>query len=172
MLMCYNECILLLLFSHQVVSDSLQPHGLQYARLPCPSSSPRVCPSSCPLDWWWGSTGSKLFCHLWPSSIVSFTWPLLVFTQDHVQHSDLLILPPTIFFHTEGPEGLAISHGHTVGAQRCLWCQLEGQVYNALLGHHVQPLCNPIVIWILCPRKRNLMTCLPLWFPPCTAESR
>ena len=51
MLMCYNECILLLLFSHQVVSDSLQPHGLQYARLPCPSSSPRVCPSSCPLDW-------------------------------------------------------------------------------------------------------------------------
>ena len=26
-----------LLFSHSVVSDSLQPHGLQHARLPCPS---------------------------------------------------------------------------------------------------------------------------------------
>jgi len=25
----------------QVVSDCLQPHGLQYARLPCPSLSPR-----------------------------------------------------------------------------------------------------------------------------------
>ena len=29
----------LLLFSHSVVSNSLQPHGLQHTRLPCPSSS-------------------------------------------------------------------------------------------------------------------------------------
>ena len=29
--------LLLLLFSHQVVSESLWPHGLQHARLPCPS---------------------------------------------------------------------------------------------------------------------------------------
>ena len=39
----------LLLFSHPVVSDSLPPHGLQHTGPPCPSSSPRVCPSSCPL---------------------------------------------------------------------------------------------------------------------------
>ena len=43
---------LLLLFSCQVVSDSLRPHGLWHARLPCPSPSPRVCPSSCPLNHW------------------------------------------------------------------------------------------------------------------------
>ena len=36
----------LLLFSHSVVSDSLQPHGLQHARLPCPSPSPGVCLNS------------------------------------------------------------------------------------------------------------------------------
>ena len=30
---------------------SLQPHGLQHTRPPCPSPSPRVCPSSCPLHW-------------------------------------------------------------------------------------------------------------------------
>ena len=30
-----------------VVSDSLQPHGLQHSRLPFPSLSPGVCPSSC-----------------------------------------------------------------------------------------------------------------------------
>ena len=30
-------------FTHSVVSDSLQPHGLQHTRLPCPSPSPRVC---------------------------------------------------------------------------------------------------------------------------------
>ena len=35
--------ILLLLFSSSVVSDSLCAHGLQHARLPCPSPSPRTC---------------------------------------------------------------------------------------------------------------------------------
>ena len=34
------------------MSDSLWPHGLQRARLPCPSLSPRVCSNSCPLNWW------------------------------------------------------------------------------------------------------------------------
>ena len=40
---------LLLLFSHSVVSDSLKLHGLQHARLPCPSP---VCSNSCPLSQW------------------------------------------------------------------------------------------------------------------------
>ena len=31
---------------------TLWPQGLQHARPPCPSLSPRVCPSSCPLDQW------------------------------------------------------------------------------------------------------------------------
>ena len=31
---------------------SLWPHGLQHARLPCPSPSPRVCSNSCSLNWW------------------------------------------------------------------------------------------------------------------------
>ena len=34
------------------MSDSLWLHGLQHPRLPCPSPSPRVCSSSCPLSWW------------------------------------------------------------------------------------------------------------------------
>ena len=37
-------------FSHSVVSDSLQPHGLQHARLPCPSPTPGACSNSCPLS--------------------------------------------------------------------------------------------------------------------------
>ena len=47
------------------MSESLRPHGLQHARLPCPSLSLRVFPSSCPLSWWWHSTVSSsvaLFC--------------------------------------------------------------------------------------------------------------
>ena len=42
--------LLLLLSSHSVVSDSLQPHGLQHARLHCPSPSPGACSNSCPLS--------------------------------------------------------------------------------------------------------------------------
>ena len=44
--------LLLLLFSPLVVSDCLQPHGLQHTRLPSLSLSPRVCSNSCPLSQW------------------------------------------------------------------------------------------------------------------------
>ena len=41
-----------LLFSCSVMSNTLQPHGLQHARLVCPSLSPRACSHSCPLSQW------------------------------------------------------------------------------------------------------------------------
>ena len=47
-------------FSCSVVSDSLRPHGLQHARLPCPSPTPRACLNSCPSSWWCHPTIS--FC--------------------------------------------------------------------------------------------------------------
>ena len=37
-------------FSRSVVSDPLRPHELQHARPPCPSTTPRVHPNSCPLS--------------------------------------------------------------------------------------------------------------------------
>ena len=52
-------------FICSVVSDSLQPHGLQHARLPCPSPTPGACSNLCPLSWW---------CHLTiSSSVVPFS---------------------------------------------------------------------------------------------------
>ena len=39
-------------FSRSVVSDSLRPHGLQHARLPCPSPTPTACSNSCPSSRW------------------------------------------------------------------------------------------------------------------------
>ena len=39
-------------FGHSVVSDSLQPHGLQHARPPCPSPTPGAYSNSCPSSWW------------------------------------------------------------------------------------------------------------------------
>ena len=50
---------------------TLHPHGLQQARLPCPSPTPRTCSNSCPLSRW---------CH--PKNLI-LCYPLL--------------LPPSIF---------------------------------------------------------------------------
>ena len=52
-------------FSCSLVSDSLRPHGLQHARLPCPSPTPRACLNSCPLSRWCHPTIS--------SSVVPFS---------------------------------------------------------------------------------------------------
>ena len=49
-LLCKSFCFW---FSHSVMSDSLQPHGLQNGRLPGPSLSPKVCSNPCPLSRWW-----------------------------------------------------------------------------------------------------------------------
>ena len=49
-------------FSCSVMSDSLRPHELQHARLPCPSPTPGVYTNSCPLSRW---------CHLTISSLSS-----------------------------------------------------------------------------------------------------
>ena len=40
------------MFSRSAMSNSLQPHGLWHARLPCPSLSPRACLNSSPLSQW------------------------------------------------------------------------------------------------------------------------
>ena len=58
-----------LVFSRQVVSDFLQPCGLQHARCPCPSPSPGIGPNSCPLNQW---------CH---PTISSFTNPFSICLQ-------------------------------------------------------------------------------------------
>ena len=59
-------------FSHSVVSNSLQPHGLQHARPPYPSPTPRVHPNSCPLSQW---------CHPTISSPVIPTPPTFQLSQ-------------------------------------------------------------------------------------------
>ena len=52
-------------FSHSVMSDSLWPHGLQYARPSCPSPTPGAYSNTCPLSWWCHPTIS--------SSVVPFS---------------------------------------------------------------------------------------------------
>ena len=60
-------------FSHSVVPNSLQPHGLQLARPPCPSPTPGTCSNSCPSSRWCHSTIS--------STIVPFSTHLQSFPE-------------------------------------------------------------------------------------------
>ena len=52
-------------FSHSFMSNSLQSHGLQHARLPCPSPTPGAYSNSCPSSQWCHPTIS--------SSVVPFS---------------------------------------------------------------------------------------------------
>ena len=58
-------------FSCSVVSDTLWPHGLQHARLPCPSPTPGTYSKSCPSSRWCHPTSS--------SSVVPFSSSLQSF---------------------------------------------------------------------------------------------
>ena len=58
-------------FSRSVMSNSLQSHGLQHARPPCPSPTSRACSNSCPSNQW---------CHpAISSSVVPFSFCLQCF---------------------------------------------------------------------------------------------
>ena len=58
-------------FSRSVVSDSLQPHGLQHTRPPCPSPTPGACSNSCLSSRWCHPTIS--------SSVIPFSSSLQSF---------------------------------------------------------------------------------------------
>ena len=69
-------------FSHSVVSDSLQPHGLQHPRLLCPSPTPGAYTNSCPSSRWCHPTIS--------SSVIPFSSTLQSFpTSGSSQMSQL-----------------------------------------------------------------------------------
>ena len=68
------------------MSDSLWSHGLQLARLPCPSQSPGVCSNSCPLSEWCHPTIS--------SSVIPFFYCLQYFPATGFLQDLLELTPP------------------------------------------------------------------------------
>ena len=78
--------ILSVQFSCLVVSNPERPHGLQHARLLCPSLTPRTCSYSCPLSWWLNSyyvqgiiLNMHRYCWYWcclvTKSCLTLLWP-------------------------------------------------------------------------------------------------
>ena len=73
-------------FSCSVMSDSLQFHGLQRTRLPCPPPTPRAYSNSCPLSQWMMPSNHLILCHplfLLPSIFAS----IRVFSNESVLHN-------------------------------------------------------------------------------------
>ena len=70
-------------FSRSVMSNSLRPHGLQHARLPCPSPTPRACSNSCPSSQWYHPTISSCHPLLLPPSVFP---NIRVFSNESVFH--------------------------------------------------------------------------------------
>ena len=72
----------MLLFNLFIMSNSLWPHGLQHARLTCPTPSPEACSNSCPLGQWCHATISSSEIPLsscLPSFLASVSFPMSQF---------------------------------------------------------------------------------------------
>ena len=91
--------IILLLFIYSIVSDSLWPHGLQHARLPCPLPSPGACSNSYPLSQWCSPT-TALILEQW-----FFTWGQFFIPQgtfDNICRLFWLLYPWRCYSHLVG----------------------------------------------------------------------
>ena len=116
-------------FSCSVVSNSLRPHGLQHARLSCPSPTPGACSNSWPSSWW---------CHPTISS------SLVPFSSCHQSFLASGSFPVSQFFASGGQSigaSVSISHSNEYSGLisfRIDWLDLlAGQgTLKSLLQHH------------------------------------
>ena len=117
-------------FSHSVVSNSLRPHGLQHARPPYPSPTPRVYSNPCLLSWWCHPTIS--------SSVVPFS--------SHLQSFPSSGSFPMSQFFTSGGQSIGVSASTSVlpmniqdwfplGLTGWISLQFKG-LSKSLLQHH------------------------------------
>ena len=85
-------------FSRSLMSDCLWSHGLQHARLPCPSATPGACSDSCPSCRW---------CHpTIPSSVILYS--------SHLQSFPASESFPMSQFFTSGGQSIGVSASASV----------------------------------------------------------
>ena len=124
-----NLLLLLLLFSCPVMFDSLWPHGLQHARLPCPSLSPRVCSNLCPLSRWCHATIS--------SSVTPFSSCPQFFPA--TMKTTLLVKAGEMWLHMVSHSDVGIILGKILGSYndrdwRGLYPEFEGQQCEGMIA--------------------------------------
>ena len=87
------DCLSSVQLSHSVICDSLRPHGLQHARLPCPPPTPRAYSNSCPSSQWCHPTIS--------SSVIPFS--------SHLQSFPASGSFPVSHFFASGGQSIGVS---------------------------------------------------------------
>ena len=132
------------LFSCWLMSNSLQPHGLEHTRLPRPSPSLRVCSNSCALSHW---------CH---PTISSSDIP----SSSYVQFFPRLGVVP---LNLEGWGEKKRWEKNETDNSYWLWCQLLGWMWNGFIHHMRQGLefstsVAQITVWS--PRAYRATSCL------------
>ena len=135
------------------MSNCLQPHGLQHARLPCPSPTPGVCSNPCLSSQWCHPTIS--------SSIVPFSSCLLSFPASGS-------LPMGQFF-TSGGQSIGFSASASVLPMNIQdwfplgwtgWISLQSVGLKSLLQHHSSKAsilrCSAFfIVWLSHPYTTN-----------------
>ena len=110
------------------MSNSLRPHGLQHARPPCPSPTPRVYPNSCPSGWWYHPTISP--------SVVPFSSCLQSFPESASS--------PMSQFFTSGGQNIGVSASASVLPMNTQdwsplgwtgWISFQSEGLSSLLQH-------------------------------------
>ena len=109
--------------------QTLQPHGLQHTRLPCPSPTPRVYSNSCPLCWWCHPTISP--------SVVPFIFCLQSFPASGS-------FPMSQFFSSGGQSIGATTSASVLPVNNqdwfplglTGWISLQSKGLSSLLQHH------------------------------------
>ena len=116
-------------FSPSVMSNSFRLHGLQHARLPCPSPTPRACSDSCPSSWWCHPTIS--------SSVIPFSFCLQSFPPSgSFQMSQLF---------TSGGQSIRVSTSTSVLPMNIQdWFPLGWTGWNSLLSKWLSQESSPI----------------------------
>ena len=131
-------------FSHSVVSNSLWLHGLQNARLPCPSQNPGVYSNSCP---------SSLWCHpTISSSVIPFS--------SHLQSFPASGPFPMSQFFTSGGQCIGASASASVLPMNIQgWFPLGLTGLISLQSKGLSKVFSSITIW----KHQFFVTQLSLW---------
>ena len=142
--------LLLLLFSHPVMSDSLQPHELQHTRPPCPSPSPSL-PKSSFVASVRPSSHLILWCPLLPSifpSIKDFFnessvhircseyWSFIFSISPSSEYSELIPLGLTCLISLQSKELSGSSPAPQLeGINSLAFCLLYGPALTTICDH-------------------------------------
>ena len=144
------------------MSDSLRPHGLQHARLPCGEGNGTPLQYSClenPMDGgaWWAAVHGV--AKSWtPLSDFPFTFHFPALEKEMVTHSSVLAwrIP-----RTGEPGGLPSMGSHRVGHD---WSDLAAAAGFPVL-HYLPEFAQTHVHWVVMPSNHLILSCALFLLP-------